>query len=71
MFSFLETVFHKHKYEFISMKPNGKNSVDHAYNIRPEYDAIERCSCGKEIIKQYMSYADKPINLTIKELPNG
>lgn len=54
--------FHKCKFEFVSgsMRKNGNQSVDFALNFRPEYDAIERCKCGKERIVQLLSYADKP-----------
>lgn len=57
-------LLHIHNYKFVtgSMVKNGKNNVDWALNLRPEYDAVERCKCGKERIVKLMSYADKPTN---------
>jgi hypothetical protein len=54
-------IFHRCQYHFVSgsMVLNGKQDVDFALRFRPEYDAIERCSCGKERKVNFLSYSDK------------
>lgn len=54
--------FHRCSFEFVegSMRKNGNQDVDFALMFRPEYDATERCKCGKERTVQVLSYADKP-----------
>jgi hypothetical protein len=58
----IKCFFGFHEHVFVSKRRNGIVAADWAMNVRPEYDSIERCSCGHEITKQYLSYADKPLN---------
>jgi len=62
MWQSIKCFFGLHEYIFVSgsMKLNGEYGLDRAMKLRPEYDAIEKCKCGKAITTQYLSYADKP-----------
>ena len=67
MIKFLKKMFHRCEYEHVSgsMIRNGYQDVDFMLLFRPEYDAIERCSCGNARKTTFLSYADtgqiKPI----------
>lgn len=58
----LKCVFGLHSYEFVtgSLKPTGKETINWACKIVPEYIGVNKCkNCGKEITKKYITYGGK------------